>query len=88
MSNKYDDGVAAFCVTIFLAIVFTTLQFSEYLIAPFNISDSVYGSAFYSLTGLHGLHVIIGTIFISVSFARFLLGHFTSSHHIGFELAS
>jgi len=88
LSNKYDEGVMAFCITIFLAIVFTGLQVGEYFMAPFNISDSVYGSAFYSLTGLHGLHVIIGTIFISVSFARFLLGHFTSSHHIGFELAS
>lgn len=88
LSKKYDEGIVAFCITLFLAVVFTSLQFSEYLIAPFNISDSVYGSAFYSLTGLHGLHVIIGTIFISVSFARFLLGHFTASHHIGFELAS
>jgi heme/copper-type cytochrome/quinol oxidase subunit 3 len=88
ISGKHDDVIIGFIVTILLAILFTGLQFSEYLEAPFNISDSVYGSAFYSLTGLHGFHVIIGTIFITVCFFRYLLSQFTRKHHIGFEMAS
>lgn len=88
LSKKYDEAIIGFFITLTLAIVFTGLQINEYLNSPFNISDSVYGSAFYSLTGLHGFHVVIGTIFISVCFGRFLLGHFTPLHHIGFELAS
>jgi len=71
-----------------LAVVFTLLQIYEYFNAPFNFTDSVYGSAFYSLTGLHGLHVIIGSIFIFVCFVRFLKSHFTRKHHLGFEFAS
>jgi heme/copper-type cytochrome/quinol oxidase subunit 3 len=71
-----------------LAIIFTLLQIGEYLNAPFNVSDSVYGTIFFSLTGLHGFHVIIGTVFISVSFFRLLQLHFTISHHIGFEIAA
>jgi heme/copper-type cytochrome/quinol oxidase subunit 3 len=31
--------------------------------APFDISDGIYGSTFYMLTGLHGMHVLVGTIF-------------------------
>jgi cytochrome c oxidase subunit 3 len=88
LAKNYNDAIFGFVVTLFLAVLFTSLQISEYLVAPFNISDSVYGSAFYSLTGLHGFHVIIGTILITVCFIRFLLGHFTAKHHIGFELAS
>jgi cytochrome c oxidase subunit 3 len=80
--------VYAFIVTLVLAITFTGLQINEYFNAPFNISDSVFGSTFFALTGLHGLHVIIGTIFISVCFGRFLLAHFTRKHHLGFEFAS
>jgi heme/copper-type cytochrome/quinol oxidase subunit 3 len=68
--------------------MFTGLQVGEYLEAPFNISDSIYGTIFFSLTGLHGFHVIIGTIFIIVCFIRLIKMHFTTTHHIGFELAS
>jgi cytochrome c oxidase subunit 3 len=52
--------------TILLAIVFTGLQGLEYTVSSFTISDSVYGSCFYFGTGFHGLHVIIGTIFLVV----------------------
>ena len=49
------------------------------------MSDSVFGSAFYASTGLHGIHVIVGTIFITVGFFRIIQYHFTNSHHQGFE---
>jgi len=77
-----------FLVTLGLAVFFTLLQIGEYLTSPFNISDSVYGSAFFSLTGLHGFHVIIGSIFIAVCYVRFLNNEFTTKHHLGFEFAS
>jgi len=88
LSGNFKNGLYGFIVTLFLAIFFTLLQIGEYLYAPFNISDSVFGTVFYSLTGLHGLHVIIGTIFIFVCFYRFLNSHFTTKHHLGFEFAS
>jgi len=77
-----------FAETIFYGIVFTELQYKEYIDAPFAISDGIYGSVFYMITGLHGFHVIIGTIFIIVCFFRFLRAHFTKTHHLGFEFAS
>jgi len=52
--------------TIILAIVFTLLQGIEYSVSSFTISDGAFGSCFYFGTGFHGLHVIIGTAFISV----------------------
>jgi cytochrome c oxidase subunit 3 len=54
--------------TILLAVVFTLFQGVEYTVSSFTISDSVFGSCFYFGTGFHGLHVIIGTAFISVGF--------------------
>ena len=71
--------------TLILAIVFTGLQYYEYQEAGFTIADSVFGSSFFCSTGLHGLHVIVGSLFIGVQFIRLLNHHHTTSHHIGME---
>jgi len=51
------------------------------------MSDGIYGTVFYSLTGVHGLHVIIGTIFILSQFIRILKQQLTSSKHMALELS-
>jgi cytochrome c oxidase subunit 3 len=71
--------------TLILAILFTLLQGYEYLNAPFNINDSIFGSCFYMTTGFHGFHVFIGTICLFVSFLRVIFNHYTMTHHFGFE---
>jgi cytochrome c oxidase subunit 3 len=70
-----------------LGLVFTALQAMEYYEAPFTIADSVYGSTFFVATGFHGLHVIIGTLFLVVCLFRIFDHHFTKHHHNGFEAA-
>ena len=72
-------------LTIIFAVIFTALQYYEYSEASFTISDSVYGTVFYCSTGLHGFHVIVGTLFIGVQFYRLLQHQLTRSHHIGME---
>lgn len=72
-------------LTVVLAVVFTSLQYFEYSEAAFSISDGVYGSAFYASTGLHGIHVIIGTIFIIVGLYRIYNYQLTATHHVGHE---
>lgn len=71
--------------TIILAFVFTILQGVEYINSSFTISDSIFGCCFYFGTGFHGIHVIIGTIFIGVSLWRVLAYHSTDNHHLGLE---
>lgn len=71
--------------TLILAILFTYFQGLEYVSAPFNISDGIYGSCFYMATGFHGFHVFIGTVALFISFVRIVLNHFTNTHHFGFE---
>lgn len=87
LARAKKHAILALIFTLMLAILFTTLQGLEYVNAPFNISDGVYGSCFYLATGFHGFHVFVGTIALFVSFVRLILNHFTDKHHFGFESA-
>lgn len=88
ISNKRSRSIQALLLTVSLGRYFTYLQMGEYLVAPFTIADSVYGSTFFVATGFHGAHVIIGTTFLIVCLLRTAIYHFSSSHHFGFEAAA
>nr|AAO83386.1 cytochrome oxidase subunit III [Caecilius quercus] len=88
IKNNFQQTMMSLIMTICLGIYFTILQGYEYIEASFTIADSVYGSTFFMATGFHGLHVIIGTIFILVSTLRYSTTHFSPNHHFGFEAAA
>lgn len=87
IAGNRKGAIIGTILTIVFAIIFTALQYYEYCEAAFTMSDSVYGSAFFASTGLHGLHVIIGTLFISVGLFRMINYHLTDTHHQGHEAA-
>jgi len=84
--NK-DESVIGLFLTIFLGIFFSKIQYNEFYMANFTIADSVYGSIFYMITGLHGLHVLVGTIFLIVGFGRLISNYFNMVRFSGLELA-
>jgi len=88
LSNDRIRAIKSFIYTLLLALVFTAVQVYEYLNAPFSISDSIYGSTFFMATGLHGFHVIVGTLFIAVCLFRYINHHFNRNQHLGFEAAA
>jgi heme/copper-type cytochrome/quinol oxidase subunit 3 len=59
--------LAMYALAIILGLFFTALQLFEYKTTSFSAEDSVYGSIFFLTTGFHGLHVIVGTIFLIFS---------------------
>nr|APX39232.1 cytochrome c oxidase subunit 3 [Hypocassida meridionalis] len=88
MENNLKQSIYGLLLTVILGLYFTSLQYYEYIQAPFSISDSVYGSSFFMATGFHGLHVIIGSSFLMVCLSRLMMLHFSSKHHFGFEAAA
>nr|QXU57669.1 cytochrome c oxidase subunit III [Cherax setosus] len=88
MNSNHSEAIQSLGVTVILGVYFTSLQAYEYMEASFSIADSIYGTTFFVATGFHGLHVIIGTSFLSVCFYRLYKCHFSNSHHFGFEAAA
>lgn len=74
--------------TIVLGLTFSVLQAVEYSHAGFSFGGHVYGSTFFMATGFHGMHVIVGTICLTVMLFRAMAGHFTPKQHFGFEAAA
>lgn len=88
LENNLTQSIQALALTIILGVYFSLLQGLEYYEASFSIADSAYGASFFVATGFHGIHVLIGSSFLTVCLIRIINGHFSSTHHFGFEAAA
>ena len=75
--------------TVLLGVTFLCLQGYEYFHAMtelnLSMASGAYGMTFYLLTGFHGLHVLLGTIILTVVTLRVWRRHFDAEHHFAFE---
>lgn len=88
LNNNKKKSILFINLTIILSIYFLFLQIIEYKQATFTFSDSIFGSSFYIATGFHGIHVLIGTIFLLTNLIRIINIQISFIHHIRFELAA
>jgi cytochrome c oxidase subunit 3 len=71
--HKYGDHKAigrALIVTIMLGATFLIIQINEYVHLGFTPQDQAFGTTFYCLTGLHGLHVFVGLTLLTFCLIR------------------
>ncbi len=78
----------ATAVTLLLGVVFLGGQLWDYTQLEFGITDTAFGSTFYTLTGFHGAHVLGGAVMLSVVLYRGLAGQFSARHHDAVEATS
>lgn len=88
LSINHSSAVSRLAVTIALGLYFTCLQGLEYWEAPFRFRDGAYGRVFFIATGFHGLHVLVGSLFLIARLVRLVGGSFRHSHHTGLEVAA
>ena len=72
-------------LTAALGFTFLAGKMKEYFSLPFGLTDNLFASTFYAITGFHGLHVTLGAIMLVVIWFRTMKGHFTPQRHFGFE---
>jgi cytochrome c oxidase subunit III len=61
-------------VTCVLGAGFIALQLTDYLHLNFQISSHAYGTMYWTMTGMHGLHVLAGLILMLVLLGRMAQG--------------
>ncbi|MDA8693016.1 cytochrome c oxidase subunit 3 [Saprospiraceae bacterium] len=74
-------------LTIALGIIFLVGQGMEYaglVSSDMTMSENIFGSAFFTLTGFHGLHVLIGVIAMSIILWLTYKGHINESQSSAF----
>lgn len=75
-------------LTVGLGAAFLAGQMVEYFNLPFGLTDNLFASTFYALTGFHGLHVTLGVICILIVWWQARPGgRLTASEHFGLEAA-
>ncbi len=66
LKEKNSESQKWLIVTALLGISFLICQLFEYFNLPFGLTDNLFASTFYALTGFHGLHVTLGTLMILI----------------------
>lgn len=74
--------------TLAMGIVFIAGQGWEYTHAGFTPQTNVFGSTFFTLTGFHGAHVLVGLTFLAVVLVLSLRGRFSMQRHFPVEAAA
>lgn len=74
-------SIQSLIATILMGWAFLSIQYVEYAQGSFCLNDSVYGSVFYMTTGLHGVHVLLGTLFLMAALYRLLEETMLIDHH-------
>ncbi|PIG92610.1 heme-copper oxidase subunit III [Gloeocapsopsis sp. IPPAS B-1203] len=75
-------------ITAAMGAIFLAGQLYEYSNLEFGLTTNLFASAFYVLTGFHGLHVFIGLVAIlAVLWRSRVAGHYSNEKHFGVEAA-
>lgn len=70
-------------LTIILGIAFLGGQAHEYLSAQMTWQGSAFGASFFTLTGMHGFHVFVGVVYLTVLLVQANRGVYTGSKYFG-----
>lgn len=74
-------------LTILLGAIFMSMQLFEYATAELTPQTNVYGSVFYTLTGFHGAHVLVGLGMLVATFWHASRERYSAESHFGVRAA-
>jgi heme/copper-type cytochrome/quinol oxidase subunit 3 len=82
---RFWVGMTALIGTVFLG--FQVYEFAHFAHEGLSLQGSLFGSTFYTLTGMHGLHVSIGVIWLVSLLAYSVRGGLSAERALDVEIA-
>ena len=80
--GKSGQHLAGLIATIVLGLVFIVLELLDWRDKGFTLSSRAYGSYYFTITGFHLLHVVVGVLVLTVVLGWSLAGYFTQRRHM------
>jgi len=69
-------SLASMALALMLGIGFVVIQLNEWNKLTYDMTSNLYGSLYFTITGFHMLHVIVGLIILMVLLLWLALGYF------------
>lgn len=81
--------VSWLCLTLFCGALFAAVQYLEFnrLLEEGLLVENIFGTVFYSMAGLHALHVVGGVVLLSYVIIRAICGKYDQERRVGVDLA-
>jgi cytochrome c oxidase subunit III len=79
--GRQRAGVASLAVGIVLGIAFVGVQMHEWADHPYGLTTHLYGSLYFTITGFHMAHVVVGLIVLCFLLVWTSLGYFDARRY-------
>ncbi len=76
------DQLGGLALAALLGIVFLVLQLLDWGRETFTLKSSEYGSVFFTITGLHLAHLVVGVLALLLILVWSALGYFDARRHV------
>jgi len=90
--NNRTRFLRLLALTLGLGVVFVggqVLEYYEFIVGEgFTLTGGAFASAFYGLTGLHGLHVSLGVVLLGIVLVRAMRGQYSAERHTSVSTVS
>jgi cytochrome c oxidase subunit III len=74
--------LAAVAILALLSAAYIALCFADWFSKPFGFADSPYTSIYFTISGFHLAHVVVGFVMFLLLFVWTLLGYFDAVRHV------
>ena len=72
---------ASMVVALILGVCFVLIQFNEWSKKSYDMTSNLYGSLYFTITGFHILHVVVGLVILMALLFWMALGYFDARRY-------
>jgi cytochrome c oxidase subunit III len=85
---RRSQHLVGLAVGILLGMTFLIVQGFEWKAKTYGLAASSYSSLYFTITGFHMVHVMVGVLMLITVFAWSLMGYFSPPHHARVTVAA